>query len=287
MDSNRIIKYAGWSILFIGLSSISFYFYPDKWLFSDFIYAFYANVSTELISIGITILIIDQLYKNQDEKELKTRLIWDMGSMDQAHSLRAIKELKFRNWLYDGTLENQDFTLANLEDAEVENAKLKEANFTKANLVKANFQNATLNKCNFSESILFECQLQEAKLQNAKLIKSQMRLAVLSRADLGTADLLGAYLVTAEIRNANLQHATLEEANLEDADLTHSDLSHANLMRTNLRGANLNNTNLSRANLNGIRNWEQIRNIENANISGVIQPPEGFIDWALENGATT
>jgi len=44
---------------------------------------------------------------------------------------------------------------------------------------------------------------------------------------------------------------------------------------------------LNGADLTNIKNWRQIESIEKANIYGVKNPPDGFVEWAMENGAVS
>ena len=48
--------------------------------------------------------------------------------------------------------------------------------------------------------------------------------------------------------------------------------------------ANLTNADLRNSDLEGIQ-WQGIRAINSANIYGVRHAPEGFVAWALKNGA--
>ena len=77
------------------------------------------------------------------------------------------------------------------------------------------------------------------------------------------------------LRAANLSGANLYDANLANADLVGADLSGAILLEAKLVEANLAN----------IKNWRDIKSIENANIYEVKNPPDGFIDWAKDHGA--
>jgi len=71
----------------------------------------------------------------------------------------------------------------------------------------------------------------------------------------------------------------LQGARLDDADLWGADLRGADFADASLADADLRNTDLS-----GIR-WQQIRNLNGANIYGVRNAPEGFVAWALRQGA--
>jgi uncharacterized protein YjbI with pentapeptide repeats len=66
---------------------------------------------------------------------------------------------------------------------------------------------------------------------------------------------------------------------MKDADLVGSDLTGANLSHSDLGSADL-----RFANLSGMQ-WQEIKSIKSANIAGIKSAPEGFIQWALQNGA--
>ncbi|MEL6407188.1 MAG: hypothetical protein AAFR81_22640 [Chloroflexota bacterium] len=69
--------------------------YLQQYVYSDWlnildnpIADFYANASAELISIAITVLIIERANRNQNEAERKEELIFQMGS-DEAVTAKA------------------------------------------------------------------------------------------------------------------------------------------------------------------------------------------------------
>lgn len=116
--------------------------------------------------------------------------------------------------------------------------------------------------------------LEKAKLARANLNAADVRNAVLPAIDLSDADLR-----SANFRECNCRVASFREATLDDADF-----SGANLSEADLSGATLANSDLRNADLRGI-DWKHIANLKLANISGVRNAPEGFIAWALKNGA--
>ena len=141
---------------------------------------FYANVSTEMASIAIAVLVIDSLNERRAEQELKAQLIREMGHpTDNGVALRAVRELRAHGWLEDGSLRETNLEGANLQGADLRGANLKQANLLGAKLERAN---------------LHEANLHEAKLEQANLIG---------------ADLLGA-----DLAGVNLQGAKLERANV-------------------------------------------------------------------------
>src|SRR6266508_297747 len=106
-------------LLLVGMVGLGLYWYPSSWPVSTFVHDIYANAATSLLSISLTVLLIDRLYEQRDRAQLKKRLIWEMGSQDQALAVRAVKELRDAGWLTDGSLEGVDLTLANLAQAQL------------------------------------------------------------------------------------------------------------------------------------------------------------------------
>jgi len=121
--------------------------------------------------------------------------------------------------------------------------------------------------------------LQGLQLRRANLVRANMEAADLRDTNLEGCDLQFANLKSANFRNGSLRSTNLLEANLEGADLMGTTLKTANLEHVNLS-----NTDLRNADLQGIR-WQGIRAINSANVYGVRHAPEGFVAWALKNGA--
>jgi hypothetical protein len=139
--------------------------------------------------------------------------------------------------------------------------------------------------------------ISNANLDELNLVNAMLNNANLSGADLYKANLSVAYLIRANLTSANLDYANLSDTFFDYANLFGADLSGAYLLSATLPRANLNNANLSRAdfrlanlsgaNLMNIRNWQEIKDIENANVYGVKNSPVGFIEWAKEHGAVS
>lgn len=121
--------------------------------------------------------------------------------------------------------------------------------------------------------------LQGLKLEHAYLTRADFSAADLRGSDLQAADFSNADLHSANLRGSNLKLASFTEANMADVDLWESNLAGAVFDDANLGDADLRN-----ADLKDIR-WQKIKNIKMANIAGVKNAPEGFIDWALKHGA--
>jgi hypothetical protein len=104
---------------------------------------FYANISTELVSIAVTVLVIDALNERRAIQQEKANLILQMSSPTNSIAKEAVRVLRMRGWLTDGTLKGANLQRANLRNAFLEKADLRGIFFYEADL-----QGAFLQWCN-------------------------------------------------------------------------------------------------------------------------------------------
>jgi uncharacterized protein YjbI with pentapeptide repeats len=192
------------------------------------------NLSTEFLSIAVTVLVIDRLVAVRDKQKLKEQLIRQMGSRSNVFTLSAVPEIRAYGWLTDGSLREADLGKANLEDAD-----LREADLQAARLFFANLSVANLGGANLSEANLDTADLRAANLQDADLTMAGLRGARLNGAKLQRVNLRQANLQGADLWLANLQEAQLHQVNLRESHLRHADLQGANLNGADLHGAHL------------------------------------------------
>lgn len=105
---------------------------------------FYANVSAELASIAVTVLIIDYLNERRATQQEKERLILQMGSPINSATRESIRILRAKGWLTNGSLKKADLSWANLQDAYLSRVKMSGANLHRANLKGAHLQKSDL-----------------------------------------------------------------------------------------------------------------------------------------------
>lgn len=197
------------------LSGVSGYLHlhPGAFDLSAFAADFYANVSTELTSIAITVLIIDALNRRRDrlqhERSERDQFVRALGSSVNEVARRAAEELRARGWLTDSSLQGADLRIANLEGAKL----------WKADLQGANLQWAKLKGANLNGSILVGANLTQANLQAARLGGADLRGAALFEARLYRVNFNGALLCDADLRRAHLEGARLTGADLRGARL--------------------------------------------------------------------
>ena len=179
--------------------------------------------------------------------------------------------------LRNSVLISARFRHANLTNADFENAWLGGADFSQANLSAVNLIGAHGGSVNFDSTDLgpgpaklkvdhhYEWKLKPANLTEVRLVECQFR----------SANLRGAILINARLTESQFEEADLTEAVLKNADLRGVNLLHADLKQADLRNADL----------YGIENWKSIKDLTLTNIYGVKSAPDGFFEWALQNGA--
>jgi hypothetical protein len=188
--------------------------HPGNFDLGVFLGDFYANLSTELGSIAVTVLIIDTLIRRRDENISRLRdleqLTRQLGSGVNEVAKRAAEELRAQGYLTDGSLQETDLRVANLE-----NAKLWKADLQGVNLQWARLKNANLNG-----SVLVGANLTQANLQAAKLGGADLRQATLFEAKLYRVNFHNACLNQADMSGAHLEGARMENADLAGANLS-------------------------------------------------------------------
>ena len=123
-----------------------------------------------------------------------------------------------------------------------------------------------------------------AFLQGVQLPKARLLRANFDNADVRSGDLAGADLTDASLRGANFRQSNFARASLNSADLTDTDFCSAQLRDADLDDATLDGADLGNADLGSIK-WQHVKSIRKANIAGVRNAPDGFVSWALKNGA--
>ena len=175
-------------------------FSAKGWHLGSLIKDYSANASTELISIAVTVLIIDRLYqRRQTEQEKEQRIkryreeLGDyLGWQSEEATYRIVGLIRRLN--QEGVAE------INLRRAYLKAAELDGVNLGGAYLMRANLKGVNLYKAN----------LRRAQMHAVNLEGADLREANLEEADLYEANIKGAYLVGANVKLAVLELADLE-----------------------------------------------------------------------------
>lgn len=170
--------------------------------FQDFL----SNMSVELVSIALTILVIDYLNEVRDAKNLKAQLIREMGSSDNGIVERAYRELRARRWTRDlknANLQGANFKGLDIWNAELEGANLSEANFEGANLVNINLEKAYLYRANLAGVSI---------------------MGWMKGANLNGANLEGAKLGLTDLQDVSMEGVNLKKAYIDEKALANLDM---------------------------------------------------------------
>lgn len=176
------------AILIAILGSINLH--SGLFVVSPLIADFYANISIELASVAITVLLIDRLYQRHEENEERTKLINQLGSWDNTLAMQAADELRLRGWLQDGSardasLIGADLRSVRLVGADLRGVSLHEAKLQSASLLNAKLQGANLDGANLEKALFFvrtvykngQVDYSEAALKGASLRRTNLHSA--------------------------------------------------------------------------------------------------------------
>lgn len=151
---------------------------------------FYANVVTDLLSIGFGILVINKLYQRRNDEREKKMLVSQMGSPLNVLAVDAARIIRDRGW-------HKELDGISLWKANLEGAELYQFNLMGANLVYANLKDANLNAAILDEAMLDDANLEGAHLHKTFLRNTTIRVVkpdrlILKDAKFRGADLAGA-----------------------------------------------------------------------------------------------
>jgi hypothetical protein len=155
----------------------------------DFLRDYYTNISTELGSVAIAVLIIDSLNDRRQRESEKERLIRQMRSGENGIALQAVEELRAIGAVKDGSLRKQNLESANLENVRLGRADMREARMDFCNMSKGHFYFADLHGADMSGVNLQEAVMTGANLRNVDLVAAHLEGALMSEVDLTHAKL--------------------------------------------------------------------------------------------------
>jgi hypothetical protein len=143
-----------------------------------------------------------------------------------------------------------------------------------------------LQELNHDKVPLVGVDVSSAFLQGIHLSKANLLRSNFSAADLRNSDLSACDFTLADLSSTNLRGSVLDEAAFAEANLRNADLNGSRLTNAHLDGAILDSADLRGADLTGVQ-WQNIHSISGANIAGVRNAPNGFVQWAMQHGAVS
>lgn len=273
---DNLITKVGIVFLVVGISLIFLHKYPETWRFNSIIKEYYANLSCELISIAITILLIDYLYEKKEKEATKKRLLRELGSEDKGFTSRALKELKELGSLTDGSLIGLDLSKANLSGLDFSNANLARVNFENALLNGTIFKNANLDRAILNGAEMREANLENCSFINTKMKKCNLYGALLNNSKLTNVDLMKSNLELCELIDVVIVDTKLEDANLKLANLTRIKITNCHLLRTDVHSINAKNAKFERCDLKDIQGLSMILEGNTTEFLACLNLPDGF-----------
>jgi uncharacterized protein YjbI with pentapeptide repeats len=133
------------------------------------------NIITDIISVAVTIVVLQRWNQRQSTIQRQEDLILQLGSEEGAFVREAVRHLRRYGWLIDGTLDQGYFRSANLAAALLKHASLQDSDLGRANLKNADIAFANLQEADLSFADLEGAELSSCKLQGANLSYANLR----------------------------------------------------------------------------------------------------------------
>ena len=201
-------------------------------IFSSDLPSYWQNIYVTVVGAIGTVLIIDQRAEQRAIRQRKEELILQMGSPDNGFAIEAVRLLRQKGWLTDGSLRRARLWGANLKQADLSGANMQEVQLAGANLqgailAKANLEGSQLSGVNLQGAILVEANMRRSTM----LWKANLQGSTLWRVDLRDSQLPGVQMQGAQLEQANLQGAVLRGSYLQGANFGEANLMNAVLTR--------------------------------------------------------
>ncbi len=152
------------------------------------------NIYTEVLSVALTIFVLDRLAERRERESYKRRLLREVRSKTSAVAVAALEALDDEGWWDD-----------------------LRASLLEKPLTRAQWEKAYLKGKDLSGLVLIEVNLKYAELSSVDLHDANLSLGDLQYTNLYYANLHGTELTTTKLVGAQLQSANLQYAKLQFA----------------------------------------------------------------------
>ncbi len=212
-----------------------------------------ANAAMELISIGLTVGVIDYGKTIASNKEETIVIRRDISSPDELFTQDSVKTLrdrpiaeKGRSWLTSGALDELTLNGRDIHDLDF---------YEYASLNALAYANGKLSKCRFTETYLIGSKFTNAEFRETAFIRShfsdELKYSVFKYCDFGTSQFDGSYLMNSEFRRCQSTGGSLVDAKLEGTYFRESKFQGADFQRAKLQNAKFESADLSNAKFSG------------------------------------
>jgi len=160
--------------LIISLATDEWKIKEDEKKYNPYWSNLFSNLSIEIAG-GILLTVIFGIAIPSQQAEIeKSRmikiLIGRLRNQNIAYVTATVQELSNRGWLYDGSLNGEDLSGANLQDQDLSGARLEKVNLMNANLRNTSLVGASLRQTRIGGAELGRSNLKGADLANVELI---------------------------------------------------------------------------------------------------------------------
>lgn len=185
---------------------------------------FHSRISPTMFGIGISILVIDTASAFRGIQLEKRRLVQELCSKDSSTVIRAVDNLHFKGWLYDGTLGHAKLLNADLTSLNLTAANLEYVTLAGATLKGADLTGASLKRAYISGSL--SMQMPKLDGYGIVLVMTKHKRGHFSRTEANKPR-------KPQVGEdwANLEHTILREANLKNAIVSEISLRQAHALK--------------------------------------------------------
>lgn len=230
---------------------------PTFWSQSEWLPNLTKAIASQMFGTGIGIIVLSWASDKRVEETEKRALLLQMGSPDSSVAIEAVRKLRIKGWLADGTAAEGNFWRTDLHRTNLSGADLSECNFgsaildganlSEANLEATDFSSASLENVSFQSALLKSTQFNWANMQGAKLTGITLNACNMNDADLMKADLSNAVVSEGMFQNTKMQEADLRYARFENVVLDSVDFGQAKLWEVDFSNVQMQHVSLTDA----------------------------------------
>ncbi|MBZ0257920.1 pentapeptide repeat-containing protein [bacterium] len=162
---------------------------------------------------------------------------------------------------------------------------VSEINLDNVNLSYHSFNSLYAKKLFISGSILQHCSFRNTLVGDLKFFDCELHNSIFNDSKITKFNFGGSRAVGVEFKRCDLEDSDFSSAELFLAQFSNSNLKRSILFNAELKNANFEFADLRYSNWESARNSTLIKSISGANLYGIKNPPDGFVNWATNQGA--
>lgn len=252
---------------------------------------FYANIAMELFGIVLTIIFLDRVNEIRADKRRKQELIFQMKSEHNYLALEAVEQLRFYDWIRDGSLHFINLWFANLENANLINADLSNARIYNANLNNIKIGNTIFEKANLELVTLQNIVGTEVNFDGARLAGVDLSDSMLEYSSFNHSNLMNFEIKNCRLRSTSFYKSTLYNITFMESELIETVFYEASLKHVKFNYSKLGSLNyvdFRKTNFQDNVIFEKVtlwgaKNIENIRFGMYVLAPDGSVIYSHDD----